>query len=173
MKRNLTLAEQNAELDNLIFGTALPPTLARKQATPGYVKPRWIKDETEQEALRKQNQEIAKRVKETIEQMPLIAVCFNHACGCGNSWQAFGFYGRKVVVKTEGAADAYVTQRANALPGETCTDTEYLPVQEEACIKCYAVKVDHTAHVPIPGENKDIPRWLARIYERRELGLDS
>lgn len=155
MKTNPTLAESDAILDNLLFGSALPDTLARPKA--GNVIPKGkhakaLKDaETLNEILKAQNAEIARKAKEKLENAPLIAVCLNHSCKCGNKWQSFGFFARKVTEKIEGEGDATFTRRCEPVPGERAIETNWLSSPEDTCLSC--------CYAPNPG----IPQAPTRV----------
>lgn len=115
-----SLKDSKALLMNLIHGTALPEHLA---------KPRT--DGIDRKVIQKQ-------VEEKLVRAPLIAVCHNHTCRCGNSWQSFGFYARRVTESIPGMADATFTKPLSYQPyDERVSETIWRPVEEQACLNCY------------------------------------
>jgi hypothetical protein len=131
--------DSSAILDNLLFGTALPDHLARAKATSPVLKAAKYNKQQQAKELAERNAATAKAVAEKIEQSPLVAVCFRHNCACGNSWQGFGYFARRVTEKINGEGDATFTRRINYKPtSEPISATEWQTVKEETCISCFA-----------------------------------
>lgn len=143
MNRTSPYKDGLAMLDNLLDGKALPDHLARARA--GVILPKHrTAAESYNEELRRKNDEIAKAAAEAIAQRPLLAVCFNHKCKCGNVWQSFGFYARKATQRIEGEGDATFTKRLDYDPRpERVTETEWQSVEEMACLKCFGGTAQH------------------------------
>lgn len=137
MNRTSPYKDGLAMLDNLLDGKALPDHMARSRA--GTILPKHrTAAESYNEELRRKNDEIAKVATEAMERKPLLAICYNHKCKCGNVWQAFGFFARKAALRIPGEGDATFTKRLEYDPRpEPVTETEWQDVEEQACISCY------------------------------------
>lgn len=126
-----------AMLDNLLDGKALPDHLARARA--GVILPRHrTQAESYSAELRRQNDAIAKAASDAMNHAPLVAICFNHKCACGNHWQAFGFYARKVTQRIPGEGDATFIKRLEYPRGaEPVSATQWQDVTETECMTCF------------------------------------
>lgn len=140
--KNLAITSQPyknglAMLDNLIDGKALPSHLARSAA--GLILPRAKSAaETLAEESARFNDAIAKEVAAKMALQPLMAICHSHKCRCGNAWQTFGFYARKVIQRIPGEADASFTKRLDYDPSpELPQSVEWQEVEETHCLACF------------------------------------
>lgn len=126
-----------AMLDNLLDGKALPDHLARSRA--GVILPKHrTQGETLAEECRKFNDAIASEAAAKMNHAPLIAICFNHKCGCGAEWQSFGFHARSVTQRVPGQGDATFTKRLDYDPSpEKVSSIEWQDKEESCCIDCY------------------------------------
>jgi hypothetical protein len=132
-----TLADSMAILDNLLDGTALPKHLARHAASMVTTSSR-VHAPTVAEQSRAWNAEQAKIIAAKLDVQPLQATCYNHQCQCGNKWQSFGFYSRKVTHSALGVAAVTVIKQVEHVATEKPQSTEWLPKLESHCIQCYA-----------------------------------
>lgn len=131
------LSDSHAMLDCLLDGKALPDHLARSKA--GVILPKArTQGQTDAELARAFNDAIAKEVAAKMNLQPLIAINHIHKCKCGNTWQAFGFYARRVKQAISGEAAATFTKRLDYDPRpETPSEVEWLEVLEQTCLSCY------------------------------------
>ncbi len=119
-----------AQLANL-FGAALPPEFARARYSDE-------KQDIARAEARAFNDEVMKRAMAKMPTAPLQAICYNHVCGCGNSWQVFGHYAREVTESVNGAAPIKVVKALSYNPApEQPAKFTWEQIEEAACIKCY------------------------------------
>lgn len=148
-----TYRDEDAILDHLLEGKALPPHLARSRT--GEVLPRTPHATAKAiaEEQKAANDRRAALVAEKMAQSPLVAICFKHLCGCGASWQAFGFFARKVTdIPLERAGQATFHKPVSVKPvNEVITETIWQTVNEETCLSCF------TAVQPVSGEAQPSP----------------
>lgn len=130
MAKAKTLADSHALLDNILFGKALPEHLAKKTASNAGTD-----SETTARVFR---DAVAAEVAAKMDKSPLMAICYNHHCGCGATWQSFGFFARKVKQAIAGAGAAEFTKRLDYDPApELPSSTEWQTVEEQYCLKCF------------------------------------
>jgi hypothetical protein len=132
------LKDSLAVLDNLFQGKPLPQKLAvRKQAA-------------EEAEMRLERKRLDDQITDSLERAPLVAICHKHACQrCGNKWESFGHFARRVKQPVMGYGTATVTRKVDYVPfGEVPGETQWIDLEEVACISCYgaAPKIVGSGH---------------------------
>lgn len=126
-----------AVLDYLLDGRALPDHLARSRAGVILPKHRTAK-ETAAEEAREFNKRVMEEATAKMSKAPLIAVCHNHKCACGNIWQSFGFYARSATQRIQGQGTATFMKRLDYNPApEQPASVEWQDREEPVCVQCY------------------------------------
>lgn len=129
MARSMTHERGLAILGHLLRGEALPPTSSKP------------KDEAAAHRAR-----IADLVTGSVAVAPLVALIHINVCSCGNDWRTFGGWARKAETRLPDQGAVTTTRRLDARPvGEQVSAIEYIRLEHDYCIACYARNLEPVA----------------------------
>lgn len=164
----MTYKDDNAMLDHLLDGKALPDHLARSRVgTIVERSPRMREQIAAQQA--REAKARAEAAANKLSLVPLVKVCYSHQCLCGNAWQVFGFYARRGAIDDYRAGSAVGMKRIDYRPSqEPVTETIWQTVEEHTCIKC----CDATEQPVGATQSEPTPAVLAQYKHMAAEGVE-